>query len=362
MKKSLKILLAIIILLLICVLVFNSKKQGKDEKQEYGEKNVFNSNNEIKTALTLNDKIQNDTIWCGTFQLLWNDLKNNLAKQNIEFNPQKQVVKNLNEETFTINDISDKYYYKKIGVPTIQLKQEIENAIKEKFNETSNILDNFEWDKKSEKDYFLYAMLKKEFSFEKEFEDLEKGSFGSYEKVNYFGIRKNNDSGKLREQVEVLYYNNKDNFAIKIKTKQEDEVMLCKNPKGNTFNEMYQNINQEKINYSGSKVLEEKEILKVPNIKVNQKTEFEEIENEPFLFENGDRYLIEKALQTIQFDLDKKGGKIKSEAGMMINKADLLLGESREFAIDNTFAIFLKEEGKDNPYFAAKIDDITKFQ
>jgi len=355
-------LLTIIILLLICVLVFNSKKQGKDEKQEYGEKNVFNSNNEIKTALTLNDKIQNDTIWCGTFQLLWNDLKNNLAKQNIEFNPQKQVVKNLNEETFTINDISDKYYYKKIGVPTIQLKQEIENAIKEKFNETSNILDNFEWDKKSEKDYFLYAMLKKEFSFEKEFEDLEKGSFGSYEKVNYFGIRKNNDNDKLREQVEVLYYNNKDNFAIKIKTKQEDEVMLCKNPKGNTFNEMYQNINQEKNNYSGSKVLEEKEILKVPNIKVNQKTEFEEIENEPFLFENGDRYLIEKALQTIQFDLDKKGGKIKSEAGMMINKADLLLGESREFAIDNTFAIFLKEEGKDNPYFAAKIDDITKFQ
>ena len=81
MKKSLKILLAIIILLLICVLVFNSKKQGKDEKQEYGEKNVFNSNNEIKTALTLNDKIKNDTIWCGTFQLLWNDLKNNLAKQ-----------------------------------------------------------------------------------------------------------------------------------------------------------------------------------------------------------------------------------------------------------------------------------------
>ncbi len=82
-------------------------------------------------------------------------------------------------------------------------------------------------------------------------------------KVNYFGIRKNNDNDKLREQVEVLYYNNKDNFAIKIKTKQEDEVMLCKNPKGNTFNEMYQKIlTKKKNNYSGSKVLEEKEILK----------------------------------------------------------------------------------------------------
>jgi len=72
--------------------------------------------------------------------------------------------------------------------------------------------------------------------------------------------------------------------------------------------------------------------------------------------------MIEKALQTIQFDLDKKGGKIKSEAGMMVSKTALMPGESREFAVDNTFAIFLKEEGKDNPYFAAKIDDITKFQ
>ena len=29
--------------------------------------------------------------------------------------------------------------------------------------------------------------------------------------------------------MEVLYYNSKDDFAIKLKTKQEDEVILCKN-------------------------------------------------------------------------------------------------------------------------------------
>ena len=45
-----------------------------------------------------------------------------------------------------------------------------------------------------------------------------------------------------REQVKVLYYNSKDDFAIKLETKQEDEVILCKNPQGNTFNEIYQNI------------------------------------------------------------------------------------------------------------------------
>ena len=103
--------------------------------------------------------------------------------------------------------------------------------------------------------------------------------------------------------------------------------------------------------------------MKVPNIRINEKTEFTEIQNKSFLFSNGDSYHIEKALQTIQFELDKTGGKIKSEAGMMVKyESVIMVDEIREFAIDDTFAIFLKEESKDNPYFAGKISDITKFQ
>ena len=66
-------------------------------------------------------------------------------------------------------------------------------------------------------------------------------------------------------------------------------------------------------------------------------------------------------MQTIQFELDRTGGKIKSEAGMMNQEMGLPYA-NREFRIDDTFAIFLKEEGKATPYFAAKISDITKFQ
>ena len=46
----------------------------------------------ISSVLSLEDKIQENTIWCGTFQLIWNDLKNDLAKQDIVFNPQLKVV------------------------------------------------------------------------------------------------------------------------------------------------------------------------------------------------------------------------------------------------------------------------------
>ena len=316
----------------------------------------------ITTALTLEDEITNDTIWCGTFQLIWNDLKNDLAKQDIVFTPQLEVVENLNKETFTTRDISDEYYYKKVGTPSLALKEEIEKAIKDKFNETSDILDDFEWENRDPKDYFLYAMLKKEFKFEKAFEELSNDTFGEYENIKYFGI-KSRDKDELRKQVNVLYYNSEDDFAIKLNTKQEDEVILCKNPEGKSFNEIFKNITDKEKNYNGNKRLTEAEKLKVPNIKLKEKTEFTEIQDKPYLFSNGDVYSIEKAIQTIEFELDRTGGKIKSEAGIM-NKAEsaMPIDEPRKFYIDDTFAIFLIEEDKEVPYFAGLINDITKFQ
>lgn len=346
----------------IAIEILGKEIYNNTSKSDIKEKETFNTEG-VTTTLTLEDEIQDDTIWCGTFQLIWNDLKNDLAKQDIVFTPQLKVVENLNKETFRVNDLSDKYFYKKIGTPSISLKKEIEQAIKDKFNEKSDILNDFEWENRDPKDYFLYAMLKKEFQFEKAFEELDNGKFTDYENVSYFGIKKSSESEELRNQVKVLYYNSKDDFAIKLITKQEDEVILCKNPKGNTFNEIYKNITTQESKYKGNKNFQEGELLKVPNIKMNEKTEFTEIQNKSFLFSNGDSYHIEKALQTIQFELDKTGGKIKSEAGMMVKyESAIMIDEIREFAIDDTFAIFLIENGKDKPYFAGKINDITKFQ
>ena len=318
---------------------------------------------DLSVALTLEDEIQNNTIWCGTFQLIWNDLKNDLAKQDIVFTPQLEVVENLNKETFTIDDISEESYYKKLGTPSLELKEEIENAIKEKFNETSNILDDFDWENVGPEDYFLYVMLKKEFEFRTEFEELENGKFGEYDNIEYFGIE-TDESEILRDQVQVLFYNSKDDFAIKLITKQNDEVILYKNPEGKTFNEIYQNILNKENAYTGAFKLLKGEQLKIPNISINTKKEFTEIEDKVFLFSNGDEYRISKALQTIEFELDRKGGRITSEAGMMVTKEAIEFEpeEKREFFVDDTFVLFLIESGKDTPYFAALIDDITKFQ
>ena len=346
----------------IAIEILGKEIYNNTSKSDIKEKETFNTEG-VTTTLTLEDEIQDDTIWCGTFQLIWNDLKNELAKQDIIFEPQLEVVENLNKETFTTNDLTDKYYYKKIGTPSIELKNEIEREIKEKFNEKSDILDEFDWQNRDDRDYFLYAMLKKEFKFEKKFEELEKGKFGEYNNVKYFGISKKNKNSSLREQVDVIYYNSKEDFAIKLKTKQEDEVILCKNPKGSTFNQIYENIVLEGNGYTGDKKLKENDLVKIPNISMKIKNEPTEIEEKKFLFSDGEAYYIEKALQTIEVEPDRTGGKIKSEAGMMNAKVTSVESEeSREFSLDNTFGIFLIEEGKEKPYFAGKISNITKFQ
>ena len=362
MKKKILIIIGILLIILLIFAIWYSIDKNKVNNNEPTNPIASTTLTDgTDVILSLEDTITNNSVWCGTFNLIWNDLKNNLAKQDIVFTPQLKVVENLNKGSFTTNELSEDSYYKKYGTPSIELKEEIEKAIKEKFNETSDILDNFNWNDTGNKDYFLYAMLKKEFEFPKEFAELENGKFGNYSNVKYFGID-NTTSDEVRNQVEVLYYNSKDDFAIKLITKGNDEVIISRGNNENTFKEIYDGIEEKSESYEGNKEFAENDTLKIPNITFDLKEEFKELEAQPFEFSNGDIYKIETALQTIKFKLDKKGGEIKSEAGMIVRKNAIATDESREFLVDDTFTIFLKENSKELPYFAAKISDISSVQ
>ena len=53
---------------------------------------------------------------------------------------------------------------------------------------------------------------------------------------------------------------------------------------------------------------------------------------------------------------------ISASIEMDTNSSFAIEEEPRYFHVDDTFAIFLRENGKAIPYFAGRIDDITKFQ
>ncbi len=350
MSKRYIIIVSILAIIVIGIMALYFYKKSRSN-------NNYTTSNDV--VLSLEDRISDDTIWCGTFNLIWNDLKNEIAKQDIVFNPQLEEVKNLNKGTFSTKDLEDTSYYKAYGHPTLELKKEIEKNIKEKFNETSDILDDFDWNGSMD-DYILYAMLKKVFNFNIPFDKLKDSNFKDTENVKYFGIN-DKSNNKMRNQVTVLYYDD-NGYAVKISTKENDEVILIKGDNSPTFLDVYNNTISKNINYDKTTFTKD-DSLRVPNLKMNVKKSFDQLVNKPFLFANGDEYYIGKAIQTIKFELDNKGGKIKSEAGMQVFKNSAMPNDtSRAFNFDDTFIIFLKEKGKDLPYFAAKISDIKKFQ
>ena len=377
------IIVSLISVVCIALLFAFFKTSSVEEKKlEIGnnmetEKDIeLESSDEVTIVPTMKDKIKLDSLWCCTFQLVWNDMKNNIVEKDIVFNPQEKMAENLNKEEFTENMISEDYYYKKCGLKTVELKEEIEKGILEKFNQKSVILDDFDWsedelDSGNDENarYFLYTMLYRKFEFLKEFDKLKSGKFGKYyDNINYFGLDSSTDD-EVGDQISVLYYNSTDDFAISINTKNQDEVIFVKNPKGNNFEEIYNSMNKKVNSYYGNRHFEDIDEFKAPVLKFREKKEYEELEGK--VFEVGNplkgNAIIKKAIQSIELSLDEKGGEIKSEAALdvLIESAMVMEEETiepRYFYLDDTFAIFLREYGKEKPYFAGIIDDITKFQ
>lgn len=371
------IMLFLLLIILLATFAINIIKTNSDKNKEIVKEQVeLEETTDITIVPTMQDEITADSSWCGTFQLVWNDMKNEVVKKDIIFTPQEKMAENLNKEEFTQDMISEEYYFKKYGLKTLALKEEIENGIKEKFNQESDILDNFDWSEDGLDDpnnedvrrYFFYVMLYRNFEFLQEFDKLENQKFANYDNIKYFGID-NNTKNSVGDQIDVLYYNSQDDFAIILNTKTKDEVILCKNPQGNTFKEIYDNMNNETANYKGSKEFKSIDEFKMPNLEIDEEREYTELQGKKFKTADPiyDEAEILKTIQTIKFSLDEKGGEIKSEAAIQLDSWTTSIEtpkreEPRYFYVDDTFAIFLREKGQEMPYFAGRVQDITKFQ
>lgn len=349
MKKYL-----IVFLVLISLTACTKSKKKEETKKE-------DINSDINIVTSLEDKVDNNTIWCGTFNLVWNELKENILKGNAIVNPEMEMVTNLNKSTFSKDSLEDSSYYIKIGKQTIDTKKEIESAIKDKFNQTSDILDKFSWQEQSDYD-FIYAMLYKNFKFATPFKKLLDDAFNNdNKKYKYFGINEKTKEGV--NQVSVLYYTDYKNNSVKINTKENDELILVKT--SNTYDnflDLYDSVVNNSDKYTESKNLKNEDTLTVPFLDFNVYKDFEQLKNLNIKSENKE-YTISQAVQSIKLELNENGGEIKSEAAISTKEtASRLENEPRNFDYNESFVIFLKEEGKKYPYFAAKIDDLSKFQ
>lgn len=312
---------------------------------------------DIDVLATINQASSSpNRIWVGTFQIVWNEVMNNLVYGPIRFaDYNSKMARELNKQSFKETNISDNSYYTNFGVVSPDLKREIEQGIKAKFNETSDILDSFDWTK-DDKRMFFYAMLKKDFKFLSAFDKLSKGGFGNnYNQVSYFGINKKSNK-KLDKTVSVLFYNSYNDFAVKLYTKDNDYVLLYRTDEDKTFDNYYLDLKKKSKTYTENRSFSKNDELRIPDINLYKVTGFADVEGHII---KGTNFKIDKTIETIDFKMNKEGVKLKSEAAIMMMTTSLMPEEvGRKFYFTDNFVLFLIEKGQKTPYFAMKVADV----
>ena len=343
MKKLLSVLFSIILISSFAT------AQAKDQSVE------------MLAAFSQKQEEQN-SLWVGTFQMVWNEFQNNIVKGPIKFKHYKsQLADLLNKQEFSKAMLSEDAYYTAYGKTDLALKKQIEDAIMQKFNEKSELLDKINWTSPN-RAYLLYAMLVKNFEFPARFDVLASEKFGNNDElIPYFGIdKKSRDT--LYKNVRVLFYNNPFDYAVALNS-EKDEVILYRTNSNRKFSDLYNTLNKKTQKYKGSREFVAGDQLKVPYMTIKQDTSYDVLCGK--IIENTDRLYIDKALQTVQFNMNNTGVKLKSEAVMsiMTMSMPIMVAENgRNFFFNNTFVLFLKEKDKQMPYFALRVKDMSLYK
>ena len=298
--------------------------------------------------------------------MVWEDFQYKLLENNFTVNGERnKTIDSLLANKIGEKILSEKDYYKIIGKKTIKLKEEIEKELIKRFNERSSILDKVDFREKTD-NILIYTMLKKIFLFKHKFDELDKEEFGkSKEKVEYFGInKKTKNIEELANQIKVLFYNTYDEYSIMLKTNKEDRIILYRTNNNYNFASAFNEIKNKSKNYSNTN-FKNKDTLKVPKLNFNILQNYDELIGKTFIRSSDNEiFKISQAMQTIEFELDETGGKVKSEALINVGETAIRRPQTnvaRHFDFNDTFYLFLIEKGKEKPYLALRVQDIKDF-
>ena len=344
-NKIIKLLTPFIVLILVAGMTYAGVKIYEGMKRKANITPITTQNLETNNA------------WIGTFQIAWNEfIEKRLDGNVVEFDDEttSPIVDELNKMEFTKDYLSEKDYYITVSEAKPSLKKEISKNLDKKFGiRNSHILEQLDFSG-GRNSYIIYAMLVKNFEFLTPFDRLQEMLFNDGEnKVKYFGINECTDKN-VYNNLEILFYDGYDKeFAVKIFTKEGEELILYKTNKESSFNDLYSEVEKKTKEYNGDRKFLDGDHLKVPYIEVDTIINYDELCGKTIKGTNG--VYIEKALQNVKFSLNEKGGSLISEAA--IQDVTLGISEGRFFIFNETFVIFMKEENKEKPYFALKIDN-----
>ena len=281
---------------------------------------------------TLDENTINN-LWVGTLDLAWKDLEDKIGLNKIELEGEMpQIANDLNESTFSKEMLNPNDY-------KINVERTVTNG------------------------YKIDATLNKELNFLESFDNFNdyKWTFGNSEEyIKYFGIN-NASPEKMNKNVEILFYNKLNNgsllsndMAIKLKTKEGDEIILYRTDDKKSFDEYYEDVKTKAKNYKGRTEFTKDDELRIPYVKVNGMINYKQLYEKKI--KNSKGLYIYDVIQNVNFYLNERGCNLSSKATMVTEYMGI--GQDTKYCyFQDTFIVFMKEANSDKPYFALKVDN-----
>jgi hypothetical protein len=301
-------------------------------------------------------------LWCGTFQLAWNEICT-LLGEDIHFQRNEPpLVAALNRKDFTRTDLDNACFVALADYVKNGIYEKIPVELRKKFGGAAN--PRFLPQKENAPrptDIVAYAYLFKNLQFANPFEKIDKPLQFSGRNFPCFGIDEKfkNGQDKLFGQVSILFYRDRNDFAVELKTKSaEDRLILAKIPPETTLAKTIEKFN-ERANADKSQTAGVGDVLMVPKFNFDITRYFQELEDSPLALTKSNNDLqITAAVQNVRFQLDEKGVRLKSESHISIGCSASPPPKINHWLIfDKPFLLILQRADSKVPYFALWVEN-----
>ncbi len=305
--------------------------------------------------------LSNNLLYCASFQMAWNVMRDQIIKGDILLEPDTLLAKYLNRNLQENINISSDSYVATAGELSKDLVTRINKEQQEKFGNQVAHEFNIPQNTTNSKQLIAYAILYKNLEFPTEFEKLENPivftANGHETFIKGFGVHSFSSTKrqheKLSKQVAIFDYRNEDDFILLLTSKSaDDQIILAKVAPNKTLLQTYTSIVHRMGKVKASE-LRDNETLRMPKIDFDLIHSFSELENKRIINKGWEGWSIAKANQEIRFKLDEKGAVLKSRAFVALMDAPPpQIEKPRKFIFDKPFLICLKQKNGVKPYFA----------
>jgi hypothetical protein len=307
-------------------------------------------------------------IWCLSFQLAWNRLKDDVAKEPLQLTNAQSIADLLNRADHSEDNVKPDAVYAAAGLVRDGVVEKIQARMASKFPNVPR--PEFDVSVDGAVAYaYLAASSKFDYPFfENDQAFLFTDSAGKQTAVGSFGIRKKDDYAyhQLRQQVEVLYCPRETirreqeipEFILDpCKTSQPYQIVLArvdrKSTLADTLADVEQKIAKGPAPDDSVSKLHPRDTLLIPNVAWKISHRFKELEGTDKRFLNPALrgLYLDAAIQTIQFRLDRSGAELASESKVYVKPS------ASFFHLNRPFLIYMKKRGHKHPFFVLWVDN-----